>query len=100
MEERRRTWRVFSSHGTALFFVAASSSATLRAISDALGITERQVARIVKDLEVAEMISVERRGVRSVYTVNPEARLRHPTLAYVPLGPIISSLMSVRTPTD
>ncbi len=83
-----------------LFFVAANPSATLRAISNALGITERQVARIVKDLEAAEMISVERRGVRNVYTVNPEARLRHPTLAHVPLGPIISALMSVRTPTD
>ncbi len=91
---------VFSSHGMVLFFVAANPSATLRAISDNLGITERQVARIVKDLAEAEMISVERRGVRNAYTVNPEARLRHPTLAHVPLGPIISALMSVRKSTD
>ncbi len=96
--ERRRIWTVFSNHGMVLFYVAANPSATLRAISDALGITERQVARIVKDLAEVAMISVERRGARNVYTVNPEAHLRHPTLAHVPLGPIITALMSAHKP--
>ncbi len=99
MAERRRLWTVFSNHEMVLFYVAANPSATLRAISDALGITERQVARIVKDLAEAGMISVERRGPRNAYTVNSEARLRHPTLAHVPLGPIISVLLSVPKPT-
>ncbi len=99
MEERRRIWTVFSNHGMVLFYVAANPSATLRAISDALGITERQVARIVKDLAEAGMISVERHGPRNAYTINSAAHLRHPTLAHVPLGPIISALLSVPKPT-
>ncbi len=98
--ERRRIWTVFSNHGMVLFYVAANPSATLRAISDALGITERQVARIVKDLAEAGMISVERRGARNAYTVHPEAHLRHPTLVHVPLGPIMAALLSVSKPTN
>ncbi|MDP9473255.1 MAG: winged helix-turn-helix domain-containing protein [Chloroflexota bacterium] len=100
MAERRRIWTVFSNHGMVLFYVAANPSATLRVISDALGITERQVARIVKDLAEAGMIAVERRGARNAYTVNPEAHLRHPTLAHVPLGPIMAALLSASKPTD
>ena len=54
--------------------------------------TERHVARIVKDLATAGMVGVERRGRRNTYTVNPEARLRHPTLAHVPLKRIIDAV--------
>ncbi len=92
MAEQRHRWTVFSNHGMVLFYLAANPSATVRAISDALGITERQVARIVKDLAEAGMISVERRGARNAYTVDPEAHLRHPTLAHVPLRGIIAAV--------
>jgi hypothetical protein len=40
------------------------------------------------------MVRVERRGRRNHYAVDPEARLRHPTLAHVPLGRIIAAVGS------
>ena len=97
-QQQRPEWTVFSNHGIVLFFVATNPDATLRQISDAIGITERQVGRIVRHLAEAGMIRVERLGRRNAYTFNPEARLRHPTFAHVPLGPIISAIASAPKP--
>ena len=86
-----RAGGVFSSHGLTLLYLAANPDATLRAAAAALGLTERRVAGIVKDLAAAGLVAVERRGRRNHYAVAPEARLRHPTLAHVPLGRIVAA---------
>ncbi len=98
--EAWREWTIFSHHGHVLFYVAANPDATIRAISDALGITERHVARILRNLEVAGMVQVARQGRRNSYTVNPEARLRHPTLAHVTLDRIIRAVTSPPSPEE
>ncbi len=84
---------VLSNHGMVLFHLAANPQLTQRELSDALGITERRVAQIVKDLATADMIRIERRGSRNYYEVNPDAPLRHPTLAHIPLRRIIAALL-------
>ena len=93
-----REWTIFSNHGMVLFYVATNPDATLRQISDALGITERQVSRIVKHLSEANMIRVAREGRRNTYVFNPNSRLRHPTLCHVPLGPIIGAIIDHQPP--
>ena len=100
MQQQRPDWTVFSNHGMVLFYVATNPAATLREISDALGITERQVSRIVGHLAGAGMVRVERQGRSNRYAVDPEARLRHPTLAHVPLGPLIAAIASVPPRSD
>ncbi|MDP9471145.1 MAG: MarR family transcriptional regulator [Chloroflexota bacterium] len=97
-DETWREWTIFSHHGHVLFYVAANPEATIRAISDALGITERHVARILKHLETAGMVQVERSGRRNCYTVNPAARLRHPTLAHITLDRIVQAVTSAPAP--
>jgi DNA-binding transcriptional ArsR family regulator len=92
MGERAARWTVFSSHGLVLLCLAATPGATLRRVSDALGITERQVARIVGDLREAGMVTVRREGRRNAYAVDRRARLRHPTLADVPLGRLLDAV--------
>ena len=99
VNELRPAWTIFSNHGMVLFYVAANPEATLRSISDALGITERHVARLVKDLEEAGMLRVERRGRHNAYAVDPQARLRHPPLSHVPLGRIVEAIASVPRPS-
>ena len=95
-----RRWTIFSSHGHVLFYLAAKPDATLRATADALGLTERRVASIVRDLAEAGMVRGERRGRRNHYTVDPEARLRHPTLAHVTLGRIIAAVTAPAIPDE
>lgn len=47
---------------------------------------------IVWDLANAGMVRVERRGRHNHYALNPEARLRHPTLSHISLGRIAAAL--------
>ncbi len=72
--------------------MAANPEATIRVIAAALGITERHVARILKHLQAAGMVQVERAGRRNSYTINPQARLRHPTLAHITLDRIVQAV--------
>jgi DNA-binding MarR family transcriptional regulator len=81
-----------ATHGIVLFFVAANPDSTMRQMSEALGVTERRIAQVVRDLADEDLIKVTRRGRRNSYTVNPEARLRHPTLSHVKLGSFVSVL--------
>lgn len=92
-------WTIFSSHGMVLFFVAANPDATLRTTAVALGLTERRVSGIVKDLASVGMVRVERRWRRNHYILNPEARLRHSTLSHISLGRIAAALGDLEHPT-
>lgn len=92
MRVPEKSWTLFSNHGMVLFYLAANPDSTMRDLSDALGITERQIARIVKNLADAEMLWVQRRGRRNFYSVNPSAHFRHPALAHFPLRQVIETL--------
>jgi DNA-binding transcriptional regulator LsrR (DeoR family) len=90
MTQSKRSWTIFSSHGLVLFYITAHSCTTQREISDALGITERQVATIIKDLATAGLIQTQREGRCNRYTVNQDAHLRHPLLAHVALRDVLT----------
>ena len=94
MQQQNPDWTILSTHGMVLTHIAANPDRTLRELSDALGLTERWVGRVVKDLQDADMLRVERRGLRNHYQVNPDAHFRHPTLAHIPLAHIIEAVVS------
>jgi hypothetical protein len=87
-----RDWNLMASHGVVLFYIAANPEATMREMADVLGITERRIARIVKDLAEANMIMVERIGRRNLYAINSDARFRHPTLSHIPLSRFVEAI--------
>ncbi len=93
MRHAKPKWTILSSHGMVLLHIAANPHVTLRELSDTLGLSERWIGRIVKDLVAADMLRVERRGLHNCYTVNPNAPFRHPTLAHIPLSRIIEALV-------
>jgi DNA-binding IclR family transcriptional regulator len=93
LEQRPKPrWTIFSNHGTILFYVAANPDATIRTMSETLGLTERQISRILRDLEDGGLLEAERHGRRNSYTVNPDAYLRHPALSHVKLRRVIEAL--------
>lgn len=96
MTETRKTWTLMASHGTVLFYLAANPESTMRELSEALGITERQIARIIRDLEAEDMIEITRIGRRNTYRVNEAAHFRHPTLSHVPLKSFVDMLAGYR----
>ena len=86
------SWTLMASHGVVLFYIAANPTATMREMSEALDLTERRIARIVKDLSEAEMLRIVRCGRRNSYEVNEEASFRDPTLSHVKLSSIVDAV--------
>lgn len=82
-------WSLFASHGLVLAFVANNPDATIREISDALGLTERQISRVLRELERGGMISVEKAGRRNCYAVNEDASYNHPSLSHVKIRDLV-----------
>jgi len=85
-------WTLLTSHGHVLFYVASDPDATVRQITDALGISERRVSTILHDLEAGGMVRSTRVGVGKHHEVNPEATFRHPTLGHVRLQDVLGKL--------
>ncbi len=50
----------------------------MRDVAEMVGITERAVQAIVRDLEKAKCLRKEKQGRRNLYEVRPEIPLRHP----------------------
>ena len=85
-------WTFLSNHAHVLLCVAHTSNTTIRALSDEVGITERAVQRILKDLEVAGYVRKHRQGRRNDYVVDPRRPLRHPLDAHHTIGALIAVL--------
>ena len=86
-----RDWRLFASHGVVLFYLAANPAATMREASLALGLTERQIARLVRDLVDVGVLRIERRGRRNFYHVDPDATVRDPGLGTLTLSRVVDA---------
>jgi DNA-binding MarR family transcriptional regulator len=89
-----RNWNLMATHGIVLFYIAANPNSTMRQMSEALDLTERRIAQVVRDLSDAKLIEVRRQGRRNSYSVNPEARFRHPTLSHITLDKFVKMLAS------
>ena len=43
-------WTLMATHGIVLFFIVSTPDPTMRQMSEALGLTERRVAQVVREL--------------------------------------------------
>lgn len=79
-------WTFLSNHGHVLVCLALDPEARLRDIAERVGITERAVQVIVRNLEDAGYVRKQRVGRRNVYTVDGALPFRHPLESGVPVG--------------
>ncbi len=86
------SWTFLTNHARVLLCLADEPDLRLREAAERIGITERAVQRIVTDLEDAGVITRTREGRRNTYTVNSEARLRHPSDAHRTVGELLEVL--------
>jgi DNA-binding MarR family transcriptional regulator len=68
--------RLVTSHAEVMVYVARHPDATINVISHQLGITERRVSGILRDLSGAGFVQVKRVGRRNHYEVNLQTGLR------------------------
>jgi len=71
------SWTLFSNHGHVLFCLARNPEARLRDVASDVGITERAVQKIVRDLQDNGMLSVTKNGRRNSYRIDTKKSLRH-----------------------
>lgn len=80
--QARSGWTFLSNHAHVLVALARDPSLRIRDMAGLVGVTERAVAQILVDLEVAGVISKRKEGRRNVYEVHPNVHLRHPVEAH------------------
>ena len=79
-------WTIFSNHGHVLLYLARDPVARLRDVAADVGITERAVQKIVRDLQDGGMVTVRKRGRRNQYRIHRKKSLRHDLEAHCSLG--------------
>ena len=83
-------WTLFSNHGHVLICLVRDSEARLRDVAADVGITERAVQKIVRDLQDGGMVSVTKIGRRNRYRIHRKISLRHDLEANCTLKDLIS----------
>lgn len=81
----KNKWTFITNHAVVLTLLNREERLTSREIASALGITERSVIRIIKDLEAEGYITKRREGRENRYTVNTEMPLRRDDQREVPV---------------
>ena len=82
-----------------LMLLAIRSEVTTRELALSLGITERAVHRILRDLADSGFITIGKRGYRNQYTVHPEMSAGHPAFPSLTLGELLAPVLN-RTPVS
>jgi DNA-binding MarR family transcriptional regulator len=72
----KNKWTFITNHAVVLTLLDREKRLTSRDIASALGITERSVIRIIKDLESAGYITKRKEGRENRYIVNADLPLR------------------------
>ena len=90
-------WTFLSNHGHVLVCLARDSEARMRDVAADVGITERAVQQIVRDLVDQGCLRKSKVGRRNRYQVVRRANFRHPVEAHVTLGEFLE--LVVDSPT-
>lgn len=83
-------WTFFSNYGHVLVCLAKNHDARLRDVALEVGITERAVQKIVRDLQNADFVAVTKQGRCNRYRINKRKALRHQLEAKCTVGQLLS----------
>lgn len=82
-------WTFLSNHGHVLVCLAKDPNARMRDVAAAVGVTERAVQQIVRDLVDGGYVEKTKAGRRNRYQVVRSAHFRHPLEGDVSLGAFV-----------
>jgi DNA-binding IclR family transcriptional regulator len=82
-------WTFFTNHAHVLFVLAQEPDLRLRDVAERVDITERAAQRIVRDLEDAGYVRVQKSGRRNTYVIHPQLSLRHPVEAHCSIADLL-----------
>lgn len=85
-------WTFITNHGAVLALVGQEGKITAREVAARLNITERSVMRIIKDLEEANYLVINRVGRVNHYQVNTAGTLRRLETRDMAVGKLLNVL--------
>ncbi len=85
-------WTLFSNHGHVLVCLSNNKQARLRDVAAAVGITERAVQNILRELQDSGMVQVNKHGRCNHYQIFTRKSLRHPLEAHCTVGKLLQLL--------
>jgi predicted transcriptional regulator len=90
-------WTFLTNHGHVLVCLASTPDARLRDVAERVGITERAVQQIVRDLEQSGYLVKKRVGRRNHYTVLRDGHFRHPVESGTSVGDFIELVLGTNS---
>lgn len=85
-------WTFFSNHGHVLVCLSRDKEARLRDVAQQVGVTERAVQKIVRDLQDEGYLEVSKHGRRNRYRINNRKALRHSLQSGSTVGQLLTLL--------
>lgn len=76
MLQKTTGWTFLTNHAQVLYCLAQDPSMRLREVAVEVGLTERAVQRIVRELAESGYITLERRGRRNTYQIKSQQPMR------------------------
>lgn len=86
------SWTFLTNHTHVLVCIARDPHVTMREMAEHVGVTERAVQRIVRDLVGAGHVESRRDGRRNTYRVRADGHLRHPLESSTDLRSLLDAL--------
>ena len=93
-------WTFFSNYGHVLVCLSRHREVRLRDVATEVGITERAVQKIVRDLQDAGYLAVSKQGRCNRYRINRRKTLRHSLESHCTVGRLLTLISKpVRGPS-
>lgn len=83
-------WTFLSNYGHVLVCLARNHDARLRDVAEEVGLTERAVQKIVRDLQQAGYVTVSKQGRCNRYRINRRKALRHALESHCTVGKLLA----------
>ena len=83
-------WTFFSNYGHVLVCLARNRQARLRDVAQEVGITERAVQKIVRDMQDAGFLTITKQGRCNRYQINKRKSLRHSLESRCTVGKLLA----------
>lgn len=90
---KQSEWTFLSNYGHVLVFLAGDPDARMRDVAEAVGVTERAVQQIIRELVGQGYLRKEKLGRRNRYDVVRMAHLRHELESQVTLGDFLELIV-------
>jgi DNA-binding transcriptional ArsR family regulator len=90
-------WSLLTNHGRLLLAIENEPGLRVRDMADRLGLSERGIALILRDLREAGYVTSRREGRRVHYTVVPDKPMRSDQLRHQTVGQLLRLLTDAET---